>query len=214
MWVQERENLIMKTSFAYKKRIAAVLLGLSALVTGCGANNGQNIGYVPGENLISGCGAAALGTISFTGMTSVTPLLQMGQSVYSFSGTAGPGSYALMQVGGAGPLGGREFISNGPDGSLRIWSSIPMNEYSTAYTGRQMQVSGAMTLSSASITAVQLALGGANMADVCVSRIELRVTSTQGNDLVGAQAFLTFKSRSSGAEMRLPNDYRMPPFTF
>ena len=144
----------MKTYFENKKRLAAALLGLAALMTGCGSSSSSvpGTGFYPGfggGSAVNGC-APVLGPIPFTGQVRVSPL-QYGMSIaYGFTGQGGPGSYAPMQVGGA-VQGGQTFTSVLPaSGSLSL--SVGLQNSNIAYL---TSASGVMTLSEGGLNTIR-----------------------------------------------------------
>jgi hypothetical protein len=202
----------MKTQFDSKKRFAAALLGLAALVSGCGDGrtnggidaNGQPIFPGPGGGVpISGC-APVMNAIPFTGEMRVSPLNQSNSIVYGLTGqNGGP---AQMTVGGAPIMSGTPFgTSSTSDGNMVL--NVELQYQTTAYT---TAVQGSITLSANALSTIRSFLGpSGDLSQACVSRVSFMVTSTQnlhtGRDLVGVPLQLCLRPvNNGGAETCIP----------
>lgn len=197
----------MKTQFDSKKRVAAALLGLAALISGCGDGrtnggidgNGQPIFPGPGPTSvvpISGC-APVMNAIPFTGQMRVSPLNQSNTIVYGLTGqNGGP---AQMTVGGAPIMSGTPFgTSSTSDGNMVL--NVALQNQSTAYT---TAVQGSITLSANALSTIRSFLSpSTDLSQTCVSRLSFFVTSTQnmptGRDLVGVPVYLCLRPVNSG----------------
>lgn len=194
----------MKTVLDSKQKFAAALLGLAALMTGCGrasnpgtiGSNGQPVFPGPGVvNPINGC-APVTGPIPFAGQVRVSPLTTSTYTAYGFTHPTNPSAPAPMVVGGAPILsGGSTFMSTSAAGSMTL--AVAIQHTNVAY---QSPAQGSITLSQGGLAEIQSAFPMIPVTQLCVAQLGLFVTSTQGNDLVGPLATLCVRPISGGAQ--------------
>jgi hypothetical protein len=177
-----------------QKKLAAALLGLTVLASGCGQGggtvgpNGQPLfpvtGFGGGVNVPTGC-APVTQAVPFSGQVRVSPLNLMSYQSFGMThpnSTTGP---APMQVGGQPQLsGGSTFTSSSAAGSLTL--AVGIQNSNIPY---QAPVQGVISFGAGGLAEIQSALGPyTNVNQACVTSLALFVQGTQGQDLVGPVA--------------------------